>query len=92
MKVKNENETLQGQVISIDLDKCVRCMKCVTSCPTGAITIIPNPVCNKCVGYCLTMPVSCYRENVIVRPELCNGCISCIEICTAGAIHWKKIL
>lgn len=44
----------EGEVMAID-DKCVACHRCVTYCPTNALTILKNPLV--------------YRENANWKPE-----------------------
>lgn len=77
-----------GHIPAISHSACIRCGKCIDACPREAIYKVPNPVCNKCMGYCLTMPVSCYREKVVVAYDRCDACGTCLEACPCGAIRW----
>ena len=71
-----------------DQSKCSKCNTCVDICPKGAISVISNSSCAKCIKYCISFVVPCHPEYVRFDYNLCDSCGDCIEKCPSGAISW----
>ena len=67
---------LKGR-IEIDVDKCKGCEICIPTCRFGVIALSE------------TGKVNAYGFNylVAVKPELCNGCTLCGQMCPDSAIE-----
>lgn len=72
----------------IAFSKCTHCGNCMSICPTHAIIEIPNPNCDKCVKYCITMKVNCSPVNYFIKYEDCINCGLCLSVCPSNAIEW----
>jgi ferredoxin len=84
-------KTEKAQLPYIDSSKCVYCDLCFNKCPHGAIMKVPNPACDKCIKYCISMKVPCNRENYVFCYEKCDSCGLCISACNYEAVSWKLI-
>jgi len=75
--------TMKSGRAVIDLDKCINCGKCKTSCPYGAIVYTPVP----CEEVC---PVGAIEQNdgssIAISNEKCISCGKCTRSCPFGAI------
>ncbi len=84
---RHSKSTSSVKLPVIDSAKCVWCDACYEICPHSAIEKVPNPVCDKCIKYCISMPVPCNREIYIFQYERCDSCGHCISACRFDAIH-----
>ena len=76
----------------IDHSKCILCGLCYDACPQGAIKKMPNPVCDKCIKYCISMDVPCNNMNYVICKDLCDSCGLCVSVCNYHAISWERLL
>ena len=87
MKIMEEN-----RIPLIDMTQCVKCYKCINTCPHNAIVLKKNNAgdytCTKCVKYCLSMEVTCKPEDICIDYDICDSCGKCVEVCREGAISW----
>jgi 4Fe-4S ferredoxin len=90
--------------VSIELDKCIFCGKCQSSCPQKAIEII-KPFqgliqldqtrcpgnCSACVDICPSRALVLTEDGEIeVKEQFCIFCGACQEVCPEKAIEVKR--
>ncbi|MFY9814082.1 MAG: 4Fe-4S dicluster domain-containing protein [Dehalococcoidales bacterium] len=61
--------------IQLDSHSCRACWKCVESCP------------NKVIG---KTDLPFHKHARVDRPQLCNGCQKCVNVCAEDAITLIK--
>ncbi|MGB9675998.1 MAG: 4Fe-4S binding protein [Candidatus Bathyarchaeales archaeon] len=90
--------------VSIELDKCIFCGKCQSSCPQEAIeitkpfqgliqltqTLCPEN-CSACVDICPSKALALTEDGEIeVKEQFCIFCGACQEVCPEKAIEVKR--
>ncbi|MEW6388101.1 MAG: 4Fe-4S dicluster domain-containing protein [Thermodesulfobacteriota bacterium] len=82
-----------------ELDLCLRCSQCLTTCAYEAIQVNPQfqgqlhiddakcpPDCFKCINLCPVKAIVREGERVFLRVETCAYCGVCLNICDQDAI------
>jgi Na+-translocating ferredoxin:NAD+ oxidoreductase RNF subunit RnfB len=74
--------TIRDGHAAVDTEKCVGCLKCISACPRGLITVVP---------YGSEIFVTCFsRDKGVVTRSVCDcgciGCGLCVKACSTGAI------
>ncbi|MFX0206571.1 MAG: 4Fe-4S dicluster domain-containing protein [Candidatus Hodarchaeota archaeon] len=73
--------------IKINLKKCLDssdCRLCLFNCPAGVFMQYPRPPSKNRGMTPESKPVA--RRSIAVWPELCTGCLKCMNICPKEAI------
>jgi 4Fe-4S ferredoxin len=90
--------------IFVELDKCIRCPKCLDVCKYDAITVNPMfegelkidvekcPInCDLCISVCPTKCIEMGSDGkIVVTPRYCVYCGACVLICDKNAIDLKR--
>jgi NAD-dependent dihydropyrimidine dehydrogenase PreA subunit len=64
--------------ITIDVDLCTGCFRCVANCQLKERQVIGRALING------------KRKAYVKHPDLCKGCYRCLESCLIGAIKCVK--
>ena len=76
-----ENRKGENLTLVRDMDKCVKCCRCVEACQnvekTGAIN-----TSHRSKNFTITTPF-----NQSLKESNCNGCEKCADVCPVGAIY-----
>lgn len=92
-----------GAKASPQLDLCLRCAQCLTSCEYEAIEVVPQwrgtlsiddqkcpPDCLKCINLCPVKVILREGERVFLKQEQCTYCGVCLNICDQDAITLRR--
>jgi 4Fe-4S ferredoxin len=95
--------TKEAGTLRADVERCLRCIRCLDECELGAISV--NPLltgeirledakcpedCTKCIDLCPTRAIHREGKRVFVEDRYCIFCGVCTNICDKEAITLRR--
>ncbi|MCK4952952.1 CoB--CoM heterodisulfide reductase iron-sulfur subunit A family protein, partial [Candidatus Bathyarchaeota archaeon] len=84
----NFNVKVKVKPLGVDIEKCLKCAKCESVCPTEVPNEFEEGLYNRKAVY---MPFpQAVPSAYVVDPESCTKCGACVEACPVGAINLEE--